>query len=634
MSGPDDRPVAERMTAEPSGGEPIRPAGGEAPPPAMPGDRRAMERHPPSPPPEPAKEVAEALSLPVSGRTLDRFAHAAMGRLTFGVSPATLMLACIDWLAHAAISPGKQAELAQKALRKAVRFAVYAARAAAHPDTPPAIEPLPQDRRFRGEAWQQPPFTLVAQAFLLTQQWWHNATTGVAGVSKHHERVVSFVARQILDMLAPTNVPYLNPEVLRVTLEQGGGNLYQGAVNFWEDWERTIAARRPVAADAFPVGEKVAVTPGKIIYRNKLIELIQYAPTTETVHAEPIFIVPAWIMKYYILDLSPNNSLVKHLVDRGHTVFMISWKNPRAEDRDLGMDSYYYDGVMDGLRAVAAVVGGRRVHAVGYCLGGTLLAIAAAALARDGDDRLATVTLFATQTDFTEAGELMLFIDESQVSYLEDIMWDQGYLDMRQMAGAFQMLRSNDLIWSAMVRDYLLGARPPMTDLMAWNSDGTRLPYRMHSDYLRRLFLQNDLAEGRYLVDDRPVTLRDIRAPIFCVATSGDHIAPWTSVYRLHLLTTAELTFVLTSGGHNAGIISEPGHRGRHYQIARRDGVAYGDPDQWRASVPVTDGSWWPAWQAWLAKHSTARVPPPRFGAPERGYPVIGDAPGTYVLQE
>ena len=605
--------------------------------PAVPvGDRRLQPRarargaHP-----EPTREIAEAISLPVSPRTLDRFAHAALGRATLGVSPAALMLAYFDWAAHLAIAPGKQAELAQKALRKAVRHAVWAARALVDPNAADCIEPLPQDHRFDGEGWRTPPYRALAQAFLLTQQWWHNATVGVPGVSRHHEEVVAFVARQILDMLAPTNQPWLNPEVLAVTLQEGGANLYRGAVHFWEDWERTIAGRRRAGAEQFPVGARVAVTPGTVVYRNKLIELIQYAPATGSVFAEPILFVPAWIMKYYILDLSPENSMVKYLVERGHTVFMISWKNPRAEDRDLGLESYYYDGVMDALRAIGAIVPGCKAHAVGYCLGGTLLSIAAAALARDGDERLASVTLFAAQTDFSEAGELMLFIDESQVAFLEDIMWDQGYLDIRQMAGAFQMLRSNDLVWSAVLRDYLLGARQPMTDLMAWNADGTRLPYRMHSQYLHRLFLGNDLAEGRYLVDDRPVALRDIRAPLFVVATEADHIAPWRSVYKAHLLTHTDLTFVLTSGGHNAGIVGPPGHPRRHYHLARRDdGDGYGDPETWRAATPRQEGSWWPAWAAWLAARSTGPVAPPAMGAPARGYPVLGEAPGTYVLME
>jgi polyhydroxyalkanoate synthase len=314
---------------------------------------------------------------------------------------------------------------------------------------------------------------------------------------------------------------------------------------------------------------------------------------------------------------------------------MISWKNPGPEDRDLGLEDYGNLGVLEALNAVGAIQPGRRVHAAGYCLGGTLLAITAAALARDGDPRLGTLTFFATETDFHEAGELMLFIDETEVTFLEDLMWDQGFLGTQQMAGAFQLLRSNDLIWSRMVHDYLLGRRQPLTDLMAWNADATRMPYRMHSEYLRRLFLNNDLAEGSYQVGGRPITLADIRLPVFAVGTVKDHVAPWPSVYRLHLLTDTNLTFVLTSGGHNAGIVSEPGHPGRSYQVAtRRPGDRYLDPETWQAVAARKDGSWWPAWHAWLLEHSSKPVPPPPMGAADRGYPALADAPGTYVLQE
>jgi polyhydroxyalkanoate synthase len=298
------------------------------------------------------------------------------------------------------------------------------------------------------------------------------------------------------------------------------------------------------------------------------------------------------------------------------------------------LDTYFYDGIMDSLRAVSTIVPNRSIHAVGYCLGGTLVSIAAAAMGRDGDTRLKSLTLFAAQTDFIDAGELMLFIDESQVAYLEDIMWDQGYLDSRQMSGAFQLLRSKDLIWSTLVRDYLLGQRREMTDLMAWNSDGTRMPFRMHSEYLRRLFLHNDLAEGRYLVDDRPVALRDIDVPIFCVGTESDHIAPWESVYKIHLLSDGDVTFALTSGGHNAGIVSEPGHPGRSYRIARRCDGGYVAPETWFATATVRDGSWWPEWEGWLAQHSTEQTSPPPLGCQEKGYPVLVKAPGTYVLAE
>jgi len=567
--------------------------------------------------------------------SIDRMTHALVGRTTAAISPAAVALAYLDWAVHLASAPGKQMELVQKALRKAVRFAIYAARSAAEPGCPGCIEPLPQDRRFSGEAWQQPPFNFIYQSFLLTQQWWYNATTGIRGVAPHSERAVEFIVRQLLDLVAPSNFLPANPELLRATAEQGGANLVRGWVNLIEDWERAIAGRKPIGVDDYVVGRSVAATSGKVVHRNRLMELIQYAPTTPKVHAEPVLILPAWIMKYYILDLSQQNSLVKHLIDHGHTVFMVSWKNPDAEDRDLGMDDYLRLGVMEAFQAVSTIVPQRKVHAVGYCLGGTLTAIAAAAMARDGNQRLASLTLLAAQTDFTQAGELMLFIDESQVSFLEDVMWEQGFLDTRQMAGAFQLLRSNDLIWSRMLKQYLFGLREPMSDLMAWNADATRMPYRMHSEYLRQLFLRNDLAEGRYRVGNRPVALTDIRAPIFAVGTTRDHVAPWRSTYKIHLLTDTDITYVLTTGGHNAGIVSEPGHDGRSFQMAtKRATDRYEDPDAWQAATPLRQGSWWPAWQEWLAMHSGDKVRPPGLGSPDRGYPCLADAPGGFVLQE
>jgi polyhydroxyalkanoate synthase len=566
--------------------------------------------------------------------SVDRLLHAATGRFTLGVAPAALALAHADWALHLAASPGKQQQLAQKAARKAVRFGIYSARAAADPGTPPCIEPLPHDRRFRDAAWQRWPFNLTYQSFLLSQQWWHNATMGIRGVSPHHEAVVSFVARQLLDIVSPSNFFATNPELIRITAEEGGENLARGWVNFVEDWERAVAGRPPVGSEAIQVGRDVAVTPGQVVYRNRLIELIQYAPATDEVQAEPLLIVPAWIMKYYILDLSPENSLVRFLVERGHTVFVISWRNPRSEDRDLDMDDYLRLGIDAALAAVAAILPERKVNAVGYCLGGTLLAIAAAALAGSGDERLNSITLLAAQTDFSEAGELSLFIDDGGLAFLEDIMWDQGYLDTRQMAGAFQLLRSNDLIWSRLLHDYLVGRRGAMTDLMAWNSDTTRMPFKMHSQYLRRLFLDNDLSEGRYKVEGRPVALSDIRVPIFAVGTESDHVAPWRSVYKVQLETDTNVTFVLTSGGHNAGIVSEPGHPRRHFRIAeRRAEERYIDPDSWLLRTEEREGSWWPAWADWLAARASGRTPAPALGAADGRYPPLVAAPGTYVFQ-
>jgi polyhydroxyalkanoate synthase subunit PhaC len=298
------------------------------------------------------------------------------------------------------------------------------------------------------------------------------------------------------------------------------------------------------------------------------------------------------------------------------------------------MEDYRQLGVKAALDAVTAIVPESGVHAAGYCLGGTLLATAAAAMARDGDRRLKSLTMFAAQTDFSEAGELTLFIDEGQVQFLEDIMAEKNYLDGKQMSGAFQLLRSNDLFWSAAVHEYLMGERPPMIDLMAWNADTTRMPYRMHSEYLRGFFLRNDLAEGRFEAAGKVVSLRDIHAPIFAVSTITDHVAPWRSVYKIQMLTDADVTFVLSNGGHNAGIVSPPGHPHRHFQIAtHKENDIYIDPDSWQTSTVRQEGSWWPCWDDWLDRHSSKKTTPPCMGSPENGYAPLADAPGTYVLE-
>jgi len=565
---------------------------------------------------------------------LDRLIHAAMGRATGSISPAALALAYMDWAMHLAQAPGKWARLAEKAVRKAARLAIYTACVQSNTRPGPCILPLPQDRRFRSAGWHEWPFNVIHQAFLLNQQWWHNATTGIGGVTLHHEQVVAFVTRQLLDLMAPTNFIFTNPDVLATTIEERGMNLLRGMNNLFEDWERRVAGRPVAGTEQFQPGVQVAITPGKVVYRNRLIELIQYAPATDEVHAEPLLVVPAWIMKYYILDLSPHNSLVRYLVERGHTVFMISWHNPDPRDADLGMEDYLHMGVLEALNAVQAIVPGQRVNTVGYCLGGTLLAMAAAYLAQLGDTRLNSMTLLAAQTDFTEAGELRLFIDDSQLNYLDDIMWSQGFLDNRQMAGAFQLLRAHDLIWSRMVQQYLMGQREVMSDLMAWNVDATRMPYRMHTEYLHRLLLNNDLFAGRCKVNGRSISLGDIRVPIFAVATESDHVAPWQSVYKINLIADPDVTFLLTSGGHNAGIISEPGHPRRHYRMAKRlSGTNYVDPEQWFYTTPAQEGSWWPEWSHWLERHGTGTAPPPPMGVPERGYSPLWPAPGQYVME-
>ena len=567
---------------------------------------------------------------------LDPTVHAAIARSVASLSHASALMAGSDWALHLAASPGKCMDLAHLALRQGQELAAYAqARMAAGPDKKArhAVATPAQDRRFADPAWQQWPFNLMHQSFLLTEQWWAAATHGVWGVDKHHEDMVAFAARQFLDIFSPGNQPATNPVVLNRTLTQGGANLLRGSLHLLEDARRHAAGAPPAGVEDFVVGRDVAITPGKVVLKNRVMELIQYTPTTRAVHPEPILIVPAWIMKYYILDLSPHNSLIKYLVDQGHTVFCISWINPGADDRDLGMDDYLDLGFHAALDAVNTIVPGPKVHAAGYCLGGTLLAIAAAAMARDGDERLASMTMFAAQTDFTEPGELALFIDDSQISLLEAQMAQTGYLTGTQMAGAFQMLRSYDLLWSRLVNEYLLGERAPMNDLMAWNADTTRMPAKMHSQYLRRLFLDDDLSEGRYPVGGKPVTLGDITLPTFMVGTVTDHVAPWRSVFKLQQLSPAENTFVLTSGGHNAGIVSPPGNPRRHFQMLTRPaGGNFMPPDAWLAAAPETPDSWWPAWLAWLQARSGTPVKPPRMGA--NAYQPVCDAPGTYVLQK
>ncbi|MBW8269908.1 alpha/beta fold hydrolase [Caldovatus sp. SYSU G05006] len=613
--------------------EAAAPAGPVPAPPAPPAPAR-----PPSPAAAPAARPGQAPGATAGGaplpsfETLDRSLRAAQARATQGISPLALAAPWLDWAVNLAGAPGKRLSLALHAQVLAARYALWLARSALGREAEPVA--APSDARFADPGWSLFPFNAVAQAHLLAESWWLEAVRRVPGVTRRHEEQLGFMMRQILDVFAPSNQPWLNPVIMTRTIREGGLNLLRGAENWIEDLERALAGKPPAGAERFVVGRNIAVTPGRVVLRNDLMELIQYAPATERVHAEPVLIVPAWIMKYYILDLSPENSLVRWLVERGHTVFMISWKNPDARDRETSLDDYRRRGVMAALDAVGAIVPGRKVHACGYCLGGTILAIAAATMARDHDDRLASMTLLAAQTDFAEAGELMMFIDENQLRWLEDLMWDQGYLDTHQMAGAFQMLRSNELIWSRLIRNYVLGERDEMTDLAAWNADQTRMPARMHSEYLRGLFLENRLTAGRFAVEGRVIALRDIRAPIFAVGTLRDHIAPWRSVYKVSLFSDTNVTFALATGGHNVGIVNPPpGWPGSGFQLmTRRHGERYMDPDTWATVAPRHEGSWWPAWEEWLvAAGSGERTPPPPMGAPERGLVPLDPAPGTYV---
>ena len=496
------------------------------------------------------------------------------------------------------------------------------------------FKPQEHDPRFDHPGWEYPPFSIWKESFLAAQDWWKMAASNIRGMEERDTDRLQFLARQMLDVASPSNVPWMNPAIIEETLRTGGKNLSEGAQNFSRDYVQTVTQAHKPAPKGYEIGKDLACTPGDVIYRNDIFELIQYLPQTEEVYPDPVLIVPAWIMKYYILDLSPHNSLINYLVQNGFTVFAISWRNPTYEQAELSLEDYRRRGVMAAIDVIGKVVPGAKIHANGYCLGGTMLAITAATMARDGDDRLASVTLMAAQVDFTEAGELLLFLDESQVSFLEDLMWDQGYLDRPQMARTFAAIRAEDLIYTRAVRRYYLGKEDLPTDIGVWNADTTRMPARMHSEYLRSLFLENRLSAGRFAVEGPVIALKDITVDMFVVGTEADHIAPWRSVYKTALFTDTDLTFVLSSGGHNGGIVNEPGHPRRHYRIGRRHpGDLYVGPDRWFESHSTIQGSWWPSWVKWLRELEKARTLPPSIGAAPEGFVRLCAAPGEYVHQ-
>jgi len=558
---------------------------------------------------------------------------ATLAQWTGGLSPQAFGGAWLNVLARLATTPGRQAELARSALAKTLALAQFSG--AALKGEAPQATGTPYAHRFADPAWARFPFNLMAQSFLSVSDWAREAVKNVPGANPAAENIVGFTVREGLELVAPDNYLPTNPQLIRQTVDENGRNLARGLKHLAEDIARTYKGLGPVGVENYEVGKQVAATKGKVILRNRLMELIQYSPQTDTVHAEPILIVPAWIMKYYILDLSPKNSLVNYLTGLGHTVFMISWKNPTADDRDVAMDDYLSLGVHAALDAVTTVVPKRKVHAVGYCIGGTLLSIAAAELAARDDDRLASVTMFAAQTDFSEPGELSIFISPAQLAMLEAMMWKEGVLESRQMGGAFQLLRTYDLLWAPTIATYLKGERSGVNDLMAWNADGTRMAYRMHTDYLHQLYLNNDLAEDRYVANGEQVSLSDVTVPMFVVGTETDHVAPWRSVYKVgRLVRSQDYTFCLTSGGHNAGIISGPQHPKRRHRVnTSKAGGRLLSPDRYLEKVEPMPGSWWPTWAKWLEEHSSGRkVAPPPMGAPKQGLKPLCAAPGEYVL--
>ena len=487
----------------------------------------------------------------------------------------------------------------------------------------------PKDKRFKHPEWSENViFNFVKDSYLVAAESILSAIRDVKGMDEASARKINFYTRQFVDALSPSNFVATNPEVLTATLHSGGQNLLRGLENLLSDLERGNGRLAITMTDmkAFRLGENIAITPGKIIYQNELMQLIQYTPSTREVRRRPLLIVPPWINKFYVLDLQPKNSFIKWAVDQGHTVFAISWVNPDKKLAAKGFENYMLEGPLAALGAIESATGERSVNAIGYCLGGTLLASTAAYSAAKGDDRIASTTYFATLVDFAEVGDMAVFIDEEQLASLERRMRERGYLEAQDMAAAFNMLRANDLIWSFVVSNYLLGREHMPVDLLFWNSDSTRMPAAMHSFYLRTMYHQNLLAKpGGITLADAPIDLSKVRTSTFILATREDHIAPWKSTYAATHLYSGPIKFVLSDAGHMAGVISPPGTKYGHWA---NDNLPP-SPDEWFAGATPHQGSWWPLWDEWVTPFDEGRVWAREPGSGE--LPIIENAPGSYV---
>lgn len=497
----------------------------------------------------------------------------------------------------------------------------------------PVASPPKGDRRFKDQEWQDNAvFDYIKQSYLLTARWLQDTVAKVEGIDPKQRRKIDFYTRQFVDALAPSNFATTNPEVIRSTLETGGENLVRGLENLLRDLERGEGDLVVTMTDqeAFKVGENLAITPGKVIYENPLAQLIQYTPTTETVYRTPLLILPPWINKFYILDLKPENSFIRWALEQGHTVFVVSWVNPDDSLADKSFEDYMRLGIFDMLEQIEKQTGEQQVNAVGYCLGGTLLSSTLAVMARRGtDERIKSATFFTTLTDFEESGEVAVFVDEEQLKHLQDRMADSGYFDALDMQRVFNLLRANDLIWSFVVNNYLLGKDPFPFDLLFWNSDSTRLPAAMHLFYLQNMYQQNKLIQPDGItLDGTPVDLRKVRTPAYMLSTREDHIAPWYSTYRATGVFSGSTDFVLAASGHIAGVVNAPAkHKYCYWTNEQRPASS----DEWMAGATQHEGSWWPHWGEWIKQFGGEQVP---ARDPVHGkFKIIEDAPGRYVLE-
>ncbi len=500
-------------------------------------------------------------------------------------------------------------------------------------ETTPIVEPERDDRRFKGEAWENDVFDFIKQSYLLTSNWMEDTVSDIEGLDKKTKQKVEFFTKQYADALSPTNFVMTNPEVLQTTIDTRGENLINGLRNLLEDLERGDGKLniKMTDADAFEVGKNVATSPGKVVFRNDLMELIQYTPTTEKVAKTPLLICPPWINKFYILDLREKNSFIKWAVEQGNTVFVISWVNP---DRELAMKTftdYMLEGPLAAIEAIKDATGEDEVNAVGYCIGGTLLATTLAYMAAKKMKGVKSATYFTTMVDFEEAGDLGVFIDDTSLKNLEDKMNERGYLEGSEMASTFNMMKANDLVWSFVVNNYLLGKDPFPFDLLFWNSDSTRMPAAMHSFYLRNMYLDNKLVEpGGIEIEGVKLDLRKIKVPTYIISTREDHIAPWKPTYEATQLYAGPIRFILSASGHIAGVVNPPAAGKYCYWI---NDETPADPDEWLAGAEQHEGSWWPDWDKWLGKQNGKELVDARQPGDGKLKPIC-DAPGKYVTMK
>ena len=495
----------------------------------------------------------------------------------------------------------------------------------------PVVMPSPGDRRFKDDAWSENEiFDFIKQSYLLSANWLQDIVHDVEGLDDKTAKKVDFYMRQYVNALSPSNFAATNPEVLQATVESGGENLVDGLKNLLGDLERGKGKLNISMTDntAFEVGRNIATTPGKVVYRNDLVEMIQYTPSTTKVLKTPLLIVTPWINKFYILDLRPENSLIKWAVDQGHTVFVTSWVNPDAKLALKSFEDYMFEGILELLDAIEQATGEKQVNAIGYCIGGTLLAATLAYMAAKKDTRIKSATFLTSMVDFTNPGELGIFVDQEQLADLEQKMSKRGYLEGSEMANTFNMMRDNDLIWSFVINNYLLGKEPFPFDLLYWNSDSTRMPAAVHSYYLRNMYLDNKLATpGGITLAGVPIDLGKIKVPVYLLSSREDHIAPWKSTYAATGLYSGSIRFVLAASGHIAGVVNPPAKK--KYCFWTNDKLLK-DPEDWLAKADCHEGSWWPDWDKWIKKQAGKKNTPAR--TPGKGkLKALEDAPGSYV---